>query len=196
MGIRSIKPTTPANRFATRSDFSEITRDYPEKSLTKALRKTGGRNNNGRITVRHRGGGHRRRYRIIDFKRESPDTLIRLMGHSLGAHVIYSTVKNLAKNVKNKGIIEAVYLFGGSIPANAFSTVNGSEMQKIVATKIKNYYGPHDDVLRLADEWNWVPTPIGYRGSRGKTIQKYTQTMVKPKNHRFASYAKVLNSFP
>ena len=147
------------------------------------------------IVIANRNGRNLARF-IIDFKRESPDTLIRLMGHSLGAHVIYSTVKNLAKNVKNKGIIEAVYLFGGSIPANAFSTVNGSEMQKIVATKIKNYYGPHDDVLRLADEWNWVPTPIGYRGSRGKTIQKYTQTMVKPKNHRFASYAKVLNSFP
>lgn len=53
MGIRAIKPTTPANRFATRSDFSEITKSYPEKSLTKSLRKTGGRNNNGRITVRH-----------------------------------------------------------------------------------------------------------------------------------------------
>ena len=73
MGIRSIKPTTPANRFATRSDFSEITKSYPEKSLTKSLRKTGGRNNNGRITVRHRGGGHRRRYRIIDFKRDKFD---------------------------------------------------------------------------------------------------------------------------
>ena len=147
------------------------------------------------VIIANRNGRNLARF-IVDFKRESPGTLIRLMGHSLGAHVIYSTVKNLAKNIKNKGIIEAVYLFGGSIPANAFSTVNGSEMQKIVATKIKNYYGPHDDVLRLADEWNWVPTPIGYRGSRGKTIQKYTQTMVKPKNHRFASYAKVLNSFP
>jgi|TARA_B110000438_G_scaffold199985_1_gene191541 large subunit ribosomal protein L2 len=73
MGIRVIKPTTPGNRFATRSDFAEITKSTPEKSLTVALRKTGGRNNNGRITVRHRGGGHRRRYRIIDFKRDKFD---------------------------------------------------------------------------------------------------------------------------
>ncbi|MFQ6604190.1 MAG: 50S ribosomal protein L2 [Fidelibacterota bacterium] len=73
MGIRTIKPTTPGNRFATRSDFSEITTDKPEKSLTVALRKTGGRNNSGRITCRHRGGGHRRRYRIIDFKRNKYD---------------------------------------------------------------------------------------------------------------------------
>jgi large subunit ribosomal protein L2 len=73
MGIRSIKPTSPGNRFSSRSDFAEITKSTPEKSLTKALRKTGGRNNNGRITVRHRGGGHRRRYRIIDFKRNKLD---------------------------------------------------------------------------------------------------------------------------
>ena len=73
MGIRIIKPTTPGNRFSTRSDFEHITTSEPEKKLTKALRKSGGRNNNGRITVRHRGGGHRRRYRIIDFKRDKMD---------------------------------------------------------------------------------------------------------------------------
>ena len=69
MGIRLLKPVTPGSRFATRPDFADITTDKPEKKLTIALRKTGGRNNNGRITSRHRGGGHRRRYRIIDFKR-------------------------------------------------------------------------------------------------------------------------------
>ena len=73
MGIRNLKPTTPGSRFASRSDFSEITKNFPEKKLTTALRKTGGRNNKGRITVRHRGGGHRRRYRIIDFKRDKFD---------------------------------------------------------------------------------------------------------------------------
>tara|TARA_B100001564_G_scaffold103480_1_gene85420 strand:- start:25 stop:849 length:825 start_codon:yes stop_codon:yes gene_type:complete len=73
MGIRSLKPTSPGSRFASRNDFSEITKHTPEKSLTKALRKTGGRNNNGRITSRHIGGGHKRRYRIIDFKRNKYD---------------------------------------------------------------------------------------------------------------------------
>ena len=57
MGIRLIKPTSPGNRFSTRSDFEHITTNQPEKKLTTALRKSGGRNNNGRITVRHRGGG-------------------------------------------------------------------------------------------------------------------------------------------
>ena len=69
MGVRVLKPVTPGSRFASRSDFSEITSKKPEKSLTFALRKKGGRNNSGKITVRRRGGGHKRRYRIIDYKR-------------------------------------------------------------------------------------------------------------------------------
>ena len=133
---------------------------------------------------------------VTDFKQKSPETKIRLMGHSLGAHVILSMIDNLARNAKNKGIIEAVYFFGGSIPSDALNPRNGSHAQRIVATKIKNYYSPEDEVLRLADNWNWVNTPIGYRGARGKTISKYSQIMVKPKNHRFASYAAVLRSFP
>ena len=133
---------------------------------------------------------------VIDFKQKSPETKIRLMGHSLGAHVILSTIKNLAKNTRNKGIIEAVYLFGGSIPSDALSAKNASYVQKIVSKKIRNYYSPHDEVLRVVDDWNWVNTPIGYKGAHGKTIPKYSQTMVKPKNHRFASYAAVLRSFP
>ena len=73
MGVRTLKPVTPGSRFATRPDFADLTTDKPEKSLTRALRKSGGRNNHGRITCRHRGGGHRRRYRIIDFKRNKFD---------------------------------------------------------------------------------------------------------------------------
>ena len=133
---------------------------------------------------------------VTDFKQKSPETKIRLMGHSLGAHVILSMIDNLARNAKNKGIVEAVYFFGGSIPSDALNPRNGSHAQRIVATKIKNYYSPDDEVLRLADNWNWVNTPIGYRGARGKTISKYSQIMVKPKNQRFASYAAVLRSFP
>ena len=69
MGIKKYKPTSPGRRFITRSDFGEITKTTPEKSLLDTGRKTGGRNNNGRITSRHKGGGHKRRYRIIDFTR-------------------------------------------------------------------------------------------------------------------------------
>jgi len=73
MAIRKLKPVTPTQRFRTVADFSEITRSEPEKSLLEPLNKKGGRNNRGRITVRHRGGGHKRRYRIIDFKRNKRD---------------------------------------------------------------------------------------------------------------------------
>jgi large subunit ribosomal protein L2 len=69
MGIRKYKPTSPGRRFITGSDFEEVTKTTPEKSLLDKISKTGGRNNNGRVTSRHIGGGHKRRYRIIDFKR-------------------------------------------------------------------------------------------------------------------------------
>jgi len=69
MGIKKYKPTTDGRRGMSGSDFAEVTRKGPEKSLLAPLKKNGGRNNRGRMTVRHRGGGHKRRYRIIDFKR-------------------------------------------------------------------------------------------------------------------------------
>ena len=70
MAIKKLKPVTPGTRFRSNSKFDEITKETPEKSLTVALRKTGGRNNHGRVTARHIGGGHKKRYRIIDFKRD------------------------------------------------------------------------------------------------------------------------------
>jgi large subunit ribosomal protein L2 len=70
MAIRKLKPNTPGTRFASYPTFEEITKATPEKSLTTAISKSGGRNNLGRVTSRHRGGGHKRLYRVIDFKRE------------------------------------------------------------------------------------------------------------------------------
>jgi large subunit ribosomal protein L2 len=70
MGIRKRKPTSPGRRFQTVSDFSELTRSAPEKSLLAKKSKTGGRNSYGRKTSRHRGGGHKQQYRVIDFKRK------------------------------------------------------------------------------------------------------------------------------
>jgi large subunit ribosomal protein L2 len=70
MPLISRKPTSPGRRFQTATDFAEITRAEPEKSLVKTLKKTGGRNNYGRLTARNRAGGHKRRYRIIDFRRD------------------------------------------------------------------------------------------------------------------------------
>ncbi|MBW1900088.1 MAG: 50S ribosomal protein L2 [Deltaproteobacteria bacterium] len=70
MGIKTNKPTSPGRRFQTSSTFDEITRKKPEKSLLRSIKKSGGRNSLGRMTVRHRGGGHKRKYRLIDFKRD------------------------------------------------------------------------------------------------------------------------------
>ena len=70
MAIRKLRPMTPATRFYSISSFEEITKKEPEKALVESNKKSGGRNNLGRITSRHRGGGHKRQYRIIDFKRD------------------------------------------------------------------------------------------------------------------------------
>jgi large subunit ribosomal protein L2 len=70
MGTRAFKPTSPGQRFHTASDFKDLTRTTPERALLESSSKTGGRNNYGRVTSRFRGGGHKRRYRLIDFKRD------------------------------------------------------------------------------------------------------------------------------
>ncbi|MDR1514650.1 MAG: 50S ribosomal protein L2 [Synergistaceae bacterium] len=70
MGIKKYRPTTPGRRFMTSPDYAEITKTSPERSLVESLNRAGGRNNTGRITMRHRGGGARKLYRIIDFKRD------------------------------------------------------------------------------------------------------------------------------
>ena len=69
MGIRQFRPTSAGTRFRSVSDFAEVTRATPERSLVESVTKSGGRNNHGHVTMRHRGGGHKRRYRLIDFKR-------------------------------------------------------------------------------------------------------------------------------
>ena len=81
MGIRKYNPTTPGRRGASVSDFAEITRSTPEKSLLRPLPKTGGRNASGRITTRHIGGGHKRQYRVIDFRRNDKDGIPATVAH-------------------------------------------------------------------------------------------------------------------
>ena len=81
MAIRKYKPTTPGRRGSSVSDFAEITRSTPEKSLLRPLSKTGGRNGHGRITTRHKGGGHKRQYRVIDFRRNDKDGVLATVAH-------------------------------------------------------------------------------------------------------------------
>ena len=81
MAIRNLKPTTPGQRGSSVADFAEVTRDTPEKSLLKPLSKTGGRNSSGKITTRHKGGGHKRQYRLIDFRRSDKDGVPAKVAH-------------------------------------------------------------------------------------------------------------------
>ena len=134
---------------------------------------------------------------IEDFKTTSPKTKIRLMGHSLGSQVILSTVEYLAKKKENSGIIDSVYFFGASITEDTPSSKKyGKILQNIVHKKIINHYAPTDDVLYWSDKMGYVCGPLGLKGAIGKPISKYHQKLVKPKNHRFASYAAVLNYYP
>ncbi len=80
MALKTYRPLTPSNRYKELPDFAEITKSKPEKSLCVPIKKSGGRNHHGRITCRHRGGGHKRQYRIIDFKRRRTDDPAKVIG--------------------------------------------------------------------------------------------------------------------
>ncbi len=134
---------------------------------------------------------------IEDFKASSPKTKIRLMGHSLGSQVILNTLEYLSKKKQNVDIIHAIYLFGASIAEDVPSSKKyGKIFQTIVKSKIVNHYAPTDEVLLWANKERYVEGPLGLNGAVGTPVKKYRQKSVKPKNHRFASYAQVLNSFP
>lgn len=134
---------------------------------------------------------------ILDFKKKNPKTKIRLMSHSLGSQVILNTIRKLASKKNTKNIIESVHFFGASIDDDSIHPKNdGKHAQKVVHKKIKNYYCPTDKVLKEAEKERPVKLPIGLYGVRGKIISKYSQTKVFSKNHRFASYAATLKSFP
>ena len=134
---------------------------------------------------------------IEDFKKSSPNTKIRLMGHSLGSQVILSTLEYLSKKSSNKEIVESIYFFGASITEDVPSSSKyGKILQFIVNKKIQNYFAPSDEVLKWADNEKYVLGPLGLNGAIGKPVKKYSQKLVKPKNHRFANYAAVLKSFP
>lgn len=134
---------------------------------------------------------------IEDFKETSPKTRIRLMGHSLGSQVILSTLEYLAKKKKNIGIVEGAYFFGASITEDVPSSKKyGKILQSVINSKIVNHYAPKDEVLLWANKEKYVNGPLGLNGATGKPVRKYSQKLVRPKNHRFASYAQVLNSYP
>ena len=132
---------------------------------------------------------------ITDFKKSCPKIRIRLIGHSLGSQVILSTIDFLSKNHSNKNMIESVHFFGASVTINDIKK-NRKKINKIINKKIINYYAPSDEVLQYAHDTNSVKNPLGLCGCMGGKILKYTEKKVKPKNHRFASYAATIRNFP
>ena len=99
MPLKSFKPVTPSNRYKMWPTYEEVTKKKPEKNLTTPLKKSGGRNNSGKITCRHIGGGHKRKYRLIDFKRRKHDVSAKVIavssmtpieGQQVGSLVRYS----------------------------------------------------------------------------------------------------------
>jgi hypothetical protein len=143
--------------------------------------------------IAEKNGTHLAKF-ILDFKVKSPETRIRLMGHSLGSDVILHALRRLAGM---PGIVESVYFFGSSIPAAHMSRKKyGKILQTVVRKKIVNYYSLQDDVLEHSHKIGAIESPLGYCGYSGRTIAKYIQRKVRPKNHRFASYAAVLDEYP
>lgn len=132
---------------------------------------------------------------ITDLKKFCPQIRIRLIGHSLGSQVILSTIDFLSKNPSNKNMIETAHLFGASITFHDLKK-NKKKVNMVINKKIINYYAPSDEVLQYAHDTNSVKNPLGLCGSMGGKISKYSEKKVKPKNHRFASYALIIRRFP
>ena len=129
---------------------------------------------------------------ILQFKRRAPGTQIRLIGHSLGTEVILHSLYKLRGKV---GIIRSVHFFGSSVPVGSFHPKNFGKEQNVVSGKILNYYSGSDDVLKEGYRRNLTEKPIGYLGE-GRSVRKFAQKKVRPKNHRFVSYLAVLKAFP
>ena len=136
MGIKTYRPYTPSRRNMTGSDFSEITKNYPEKSLVVSLKKNAGRNNQGKITVRHQGGGSRRKYRIIDFKRNKdgiPATVI-------GIEYDPNRSANIALNCYADG--EKAYILAPEGLTDGMKVMNGEHAEARVGNCLPLYNIP------------------------------------------------------
>lgn len=132
---------------------------------------------------------------IEDFKKKNPETKIRIIGHSLGSEVIFSSIRFLSQNPKNKNILEGVYFFGSSIEElNLKNEIKN--LRKTVKGKIVNYYNPEDEVLTESQKLGYLKNPLGLSKIKGNAILKLKQRSLISENHRFVSYAKKLMIFP
>ncbi len=179
MGIKKLKPVTPGQRFRTVSDFSELTASTPEKSLLEPIKRTGGRNNNGRITCRHRGGGHKRRYRRIDFKRNkigvparvatieydpNRSARIALLAYADGEKRYIIWPKGLKVNDTVVSGEEATFSVGNTMPLHRIplgTVVHNVEMQIGKGGQIVRSAGSFAQVLAKEGEYVTLRLPSG-----------------------------------
>ena len=167
MAIRKLKPNTPGTRYQSISTFEEITKSTPEKSLTVSLTKSGGRNNKGRITSRFRGGGHKRKYRIIDFKRDK---------HGIPAKVFsieYDPNRSARIALLHYADGEKRYIIApdGLKVGDSLQSGNGSEIKVGNALKIKD--------LPLGSFIHNVELKPGKGGQIGRSAGTSIQLMAK-----------------
>ncbi len=179
MGIKSFKPITPGQRFKTVSDFEQITTDRPEKALLAPIKKSGGRNNHGRVTSWHRGGGHKRRYRQIDFKRNKfgiPATVksieydpnrtgnIALLVYSDGEkRYILAPDKLKVGDIVSSGT-DAEIKIGNALPLEKIPvglTVHAIEMKPLKGAQIARSAGTSAQLLAKEERFAMLKLPSG-----------------------------------
>ncbi|MBU0552704.1 50S ribosomal protein L2 [Myxococcota bacterium] len=179
MGIRKYKPTSPGRRNMSSSDFAEVTASKPQKKLTRALRKKAGRNAYGRITVRRRGGGHKRRYRIVDFKRDkygvpayvasieydpNRSARIALLNYADGEKRYILAPKGLTQGEQVISARDADIKPGNSLPLRNMpvgTIIHAVELKIGGGAKICRAAGSSAQLLAKEGEWSTLRLPSG-----------------------------------
>lgn len=179
MGIKTFKPITPGQRFKTVSDFAQITKSEPEKSLLAPLKKSGGRNNLGRVTSWHRGGGHKRRYRIIDFKRNKYDipaivdsieydpnrtARIALLKYADGEKRYILAPDGLKVGDKIISGINAEIKTGNALPLAKMPvglTIHAIEMKELKGAQLVRSAGASAQLMAKEGKWAMIKLPSG-----------------------------------
>lgn len=179
MAIRTLKPITPGTRFYSVSAFTEVTTDKPHKKLVTPLKKSGGRNNTGRITSRHRGGGHKRRYRIIDFKRNKIGMIaivetieydpnrsarIALVKYEDGEYRYIIAPDKLKKGDKIMSGPDAEYKDGNALPLRKIPvglTVHNIELKPGKGGQIARSAGASAQLVGVDDKYAQLKMPSG-----------------------------------
>lgn len=179
MGIKSFKPITPGQRYKTVSDFAQITKSEPEKSLLAPLKSSGGRNSLGRVTSRHRGGGHKRRYRIIDFKRNKRDipakveaieydpnrtARIALLKYADGERRYILAPDKLKVGDAVMSGENADIVVGNSLPMEKIPvgvTIHAIEMKELKGAQIARSAGTSAQLVAKEGKWAMIKLPSG-----------------------------------